>query len=384
MLAPSLPRAELIPLANAEAIRAEWVELAERAIEPNPFYEPDHLAAICKYLRPREKHSLVLVRNRSSNRLEGLFPVTVKGLRDGFPGGVTYLSFDSLIGQTVPLVAGDDPASVWAAFLRFVEESGELPTVVHLHEFYAESRCGLALAKAETQLLATSVTEYGFSRAVAANEMPHDAYVERWSRKKARNIRSRMRKLSELGSVEIDTVRSGDAAFKSTLEEILELEKSGWKGKMGTALASNDATLGFAREAYAADGKSPYVHLATMRLDGKLIAGDINLIAQKRAYFIKSAYDESYSQFGPGVILYAHALEEMLKRGRYERLDSCADAGHPLEEIWIERERVERRFVASASGDNERAIARLVSRRSRLFALRDAARGALRALKGNR
>jgi hypothetical protein len=380
MLAPSLPRAELVPVTDAETIRSEWSDLARRAIEPNPYYEPDHLIAVCGYMRPDEKHWLVLVRDRVSDRLDGLFPVTVKGFRDGFPGGVTYLSFDSLVGQTVPLVAGDDPASVWAAFIGFVAERAELPTITCLQEFYAESPCGQALAKAVSNQQAEYRTESSFARAVATNGMSYEDYLERWSRKKARNLRSRFKKLSELGAVELEILEPGDARFGETLEQILELEAAGWKGRAGTALVSQERTRNFVRDAYASGRNAPAVHLATLRLDGKLIAGDINLIAQRRAYFIKSAYDEAYSKYGPGVILYGFALEEMLDRGRYERLDSCADAGHPLEEIWLERERVERAFVAAPGPAGKRAINRLIAGRTAMFAMRDAMRGAKRLL----
>lgn len=384
MLAPSLPRAELIPIADAEAIRSEWIDLGRRAIEPNPYYEPDHLMALCRYLRPEEKHSLVLVRDRGSNRLNGLFPVTVKGLRDGFPGGVTYLSFDSLVGQTVPLIASDDPAAVWAAFLDFAAERAELPAVVYLHEFYAASPCGQALARAVKNEQAEYRAEAGFSRATAAEGMPYEAYVERWSRKKARNLKNRLKNLAALGRVELDILEPGDTRFDGTLDEILELEKAGWKGRAGTALASQEHTREFARAAYASGRNSPAVHLATLRLNGKLIAGDINLIAQRRAYFIKSGYDEAYSKYGPGVILYSFSLEEMLDRGRYARLDSCADAGHPLEEIWLESERVERAFVAASGPANKRAISRLSAARAAMFAARDTVRRAKGLLGGKR
>lgn len=376
MLAPLLPRAELVSVADHESIRAEWTELSQRAIEPNPFYEPDHLIAMCEHVRPHEEHSLVMVRERGSNRLNGLFPVTVKGWRDGFPGGATYMSFDSLIGQTVPLVAGEEPHTVWAAFLDFVAKSPELPNIVHLHEFYADSPAGLALARAEKQMLAVRKTESRFQRAVAVNLCSHERYVERWPNRKAQNIRRRLKKLAAAGAVELDIVETSDPAFEPVLAEILELERASWKGRAGTALASQEATRRFTRAAYAAGGKSPEIHLATLRLDGKLIAGDINLIAQKRAYFIKSAYDEAYSKYGPGMILFTYALEEMLKEGRYERLDSCADGGHPLEEIWLERERVERCFVAAGEPENERAIRGMMARRSALFRLRGAARRA--------
>lgn len=373
----------MISIEDAETIRPEWAELSQRAVEPNPYYEPDHLIALCRYIRAEERHWLVLIRDRGTNQLEGLFPVTVKGLKDGFPGGVTEISFDSLVGQTVPLIGGQDPSAVWASFLDFVAAHEELPSIVHLREFYPESARGIALAEAVTNGMAAYQAESGFLRAVAAKGLSHDAYTARWSRKKARNLRSRTRKLSELGDIDLEIVEAGDLRFNKTLDEILALEVAGWKGRAGTALASNEQTKKFAHSAYGSTNNLPAIHLATLRLNGSLIAGDINLVSQRRAYFIKSAYDETYAKYGPGVILYDYSLQEMLDHDRYDRLDSCADAGHPLEEIWLEHEAVEGAFVAAADSLNSNAIKHLITARKSLLGARNLARAAWQVVGGN-
>lgn len=373
MLAPSLPSVELVSIADAEAIRDEWIELARRSVEPNPYYEIDYLTALYRHVRPSEALRLVLVRDRASRRLDGLFPVAVKGVLDGYPGGATVLSYDPLIGQTVPLIAGSTPEDIWHAFLGFVDEHDDLPPLVHMKEFYAGSPCGAALATACNDERAICRRESSFERAVAASTGDFETYTQRWSRKKARNIRSRAKKLAAAGNPEFAIVEPEMPGFAATLSEILALEKDGWKGREGTALASQAELNAFAKEAFGASRNTPRIALGTLRLDGRLLAGQINLVAQERAYFIKSAYDESYAPYGPGVALYVEMLRRMLEERMFERLDSCADGGHPLEEIWLERERVESIFAAAGSRSNSHAADRLLAMRKGLRKLRDTA-----------
>ncbi|MBO6902274.1 MAG: GNAT family N-acetyltransferase [Rhizobiaceae bacterium] len=373
MLAPSLPHAEVVSISDAEAIRGEWIDLSRRAVEPNPFYEIDYLAALYRHVRPKEALHLVLVRDRATRQLDGLFPITVKGAFDGYPGGATVMSYDTLIGQTVPLIAGSAPADIWRAFLAFVDKHDDLPPLVHLKEFYADSPCGTALAEACREERAIRRRENAFERAVAASDANFEAYTQRWSRKKARNIRSRAKKLAAAGNPEFALMVPETPGFAAALGEILTLEKAGWKGHEGTALASQDDLNTFAREAFGASRNTPRIALGTLRLDGRLLAGQINLMAQKRIYFIKSAYDEGHASFGPGVALYSEMLRRMLDENMFEKLDSCADGGHPLEEIWLERECVESVFVATGSPSNSRAADRLIALRNGLRKLRDTA-----------
>ena len=372
MLAPSLPSVEMVSIADAAAIRDEWVDLASRAIEPNPYYEIDYLVALYRHVRPKEALRLILVRNRATRRLDGLFPVTVKGALEGYPGGATVMSYDPLIGQTVPLIA-DAAADVWHAFLTFVDDHKDLPSLVHLREFYADSPCGAALSQACGEERAVCRREGVFERAVATSADDFEVYTQRWSRKKARNIRSRAKKLAAAGELAFEIVETGAADFAATLGEILALEKDSWKGREGTALASQVNLSSFAQDAFGASRNTPRIVLGTLRLDGRLLAGQINLAAQERVYFIKSAYDESYASYGPGVALYTNMLRRMLDERLFEKLDSCADAGHPLEEIWLERERVESIFVAAATPANMRAADRLIALRRGLRTLRDTA-----------
>jgi hypothetical protein len=85
----------------------------------------------------------------------------------------------------------------------------------------------------------------------------------------------------------------------------------------------------------AREGKAQ-LHL--LKLDGRPIAVAIVLFSGDRAWFWKTAYDERYAHFSPGVL---NALDLTAALGRDPRLslvDSCAVAPHPMvDHLWGER-----------------------------------------------
>src|SRR5207253_4308850 len=94
-----------------------------------------------------------------------------------------------------------------------------------------------------------------------------DAFCESLDRKEVKEIRRRRRRLEEQGETRFD-VEDGSERLDSLLDEWLQVEASGWKGRTGTAVASDPGTLEFYRAiARWAAGRGS-LRLAFLRLDG--------------------------------------------------------------------------------------------------------------------
>lgn len=231
---------------------------------------------------------------------------------------------------------------------------------MHIPEFYIDGAVDEVLEDiVKSRKLLKNVTKE-FQRAAAFCGLDFETYSSRWTRKKARNIRSRERKLKSQGKLSFEIIDQNNSSFRHALNTVLALEHSGWKGKKGTALISQTNTKTFAEFAFSSAIKELCTHVAILKLDGRIIAGQLNLVSQNTAFFIKSAYDENLSALGPGIILYKWVLQQMLDHGKYIELDSCADANHHLEEIWLERKLVQELFLAVPSKVNERKLKLLV------------------------
>lgn len=352
---------QIIPLSKSGEILKDWLKLAEEACEPNPFYSPDYLNALVENICKSEEHWLVLFwSNDTQKKLLGLFPVTVKGLKQGFLFPVTSFTFHPLVGVCTPLIAPTEPKKIWTSFFTAIEKHPVFSDVIYIPEFYIDGTIGRALRELIRDRKFVLHVQDDFKRAAAFSRTDYQTYCDGWSKKKARNILVRERKLKELGALSFEILDARDVNYQEAFKAILLLEKSGWKGQKKTALASRPHTRVFAELAFNSKIKVPLTHIAILRLDGRIIAGQLNLVSQKCAFFIKSAYDESFSSYGPGVLLYKWVLQKMLEEGYYDELDSCSDANHPLQEIWLESKRVQSMFLASATMPNKKKLKQII------------------------
>jgi len=131
------------------------------------------------------------------------------------------------------------------------------------------------------------------------------------------------RKLATRGGLE--TVRGADgvAAF-------FEVERKGWKGARGTALADDAARLAFAQAALAAFDEAGRLDVLTLTLDGAPIAAGLVLKAGERAFYWKTAYDEAFAEASPGVQLTLAHSRLLAATPGLALVDSCAVEDHPM------------------------------------------------------
>jgi CelD/BcsL family acetyltransferase involved in cellulose biosynthesis len=129
------------------------------------------------------------------------------------------------------------------------------------------------------------------------------------------NLRRRLRKLSSRGSV---TLRRVDQADPAVLQRIYDVERSGWKGREGSAIASNGNTRQFYDEIAREAARFGYLSLYLLELDGRAVAVHFGLAHRGRYFLPKPAYDESYREYSPGQLLMQAILTDCVERGQHE------------------------------------------------------------------
>ena len=96
-----------------------------------------------------------------------------------------------------------------------------------------------------------------------------------------------------------------------------------------------------------------------LRLDGRAIAMLANFITPPGAYSFKTAFDEAYARFSPGMLLQLENLV-LLERPDVAWADSCAVEGHPMiERLWRDKRHMVSRNIA-IGGPLRRAAFRLL------------------------
>lgn len=328
--------AEWTDVPNLAAQRQEWQALAQNALDPNPFYEPGFLIAAQAHLAKRPIRCLVVRDSTQNNALCALFPLERPILRDGLLGQVWSLYRNPYSCLATPLIRKDDAPDILTCALATLTSNGG-PHRLLLPILPEES--GLL------RLLRAHISPQGLhpvqqqGRAIIASSLSVEEYQKaHWSKSTRSNLARKRKKLEELGVVEIRRIPGHHADAPALFEQFLALEAKSWKGQSGTALACHEHTRAFAHDALSGGEGSPQALLECLLLDDRPIAINLNLIAGRTGYTVKTAYDPDFAAFSPGTLLDAEAPNLACAGGMLEKLDSCAAPGHPIERLWAERE----------------------------------------------
>ena len=142
--------------------------------------------------------------------------------------------------------------------------------------------------------------------------------------------------------------------------DFLELEERGWKGEAGSALQSDDATRAIFHHALAGAAARGRLERLALRLDGRPIAMLASFMTGTHAFSFKTAYDEDYARFSPGVLLQRENLD-LLDRDGFTWADSCASPDHPMiDHVWRERRVIERLSIGVGGRMRQAAFAAVV------------------------
>ncbi|MDF2997743.1 MAG: hypothetical protein K0R27_3380 [Xanthobacteraceae bacterium] len=359
---------------------AEWRALAEEAVEPNVFAGPECFLPALRHLDGGRTHFLVAERG---GRLAGLLPLRFSRARWGVPlaCAIHHLPYAP---HGAPLIARGDAPGVAVALLDALLEHRSSPTSLLLQHMPAAG----PLADVWTQALAASGREMVRFAPFERPAMRKDgaAYLAaRMSKHRRRRLEQQRRKLHvEAGETEI-AVAVEPAALAAALERFFALEAAGWKGRRGTAAGQEAARAAFFRESTAALAEKREARIVEIIRGDAPIAAALLFIAQGRAWFFKTAYDETLARYSPGVLLDIAVTEALDGDPDIALGDSLAVTPDPgFEALWRERLPMADWLVALDRGASMRfAIS------ARLEALRRAARerakqavGYMRAKRG--
>jgi CelD/BcsL family acetyltransferase involved in cellulose biosynthesis len=329
------------PLALSDDLAAAWDRLAEGASEPNPFAERWCLQPALHLLDPERQARLVFVRDGGDDGpVIGAMPLT-PAMRYG-PVPLRHVKSWAHHNHFhgAPLVRAGHEHLFWTILLGWCDASDWTRTMLHVPRLTEDGPLHRALADVARLRGAEAVAVHREERALLESDLTPAAYWDGAMRgKKRKELRRQANRLAELGTVDFRRW-SANEPLEPWIDAFLDLEARGWKGQAGSALASHGDTDAWFRASLSGAAAAGRLDMRALDLDGRPLAMLIHYLCPPGGFSFKTAFDEEYARFSPGVLLQQANLD-LLDDARIAWVDSCAASGHPMiDSVWRERRRL--------------------------------------------
>jgi CelD/BcsL family acetyltransferase involved in cellulose biosynthesis len=343
--------------ADAAAV-ARWDALAQSATEPNPFLESWYLLPALRRFDPAGK--VEIVRFERGGELIGVLPLE-RVWRYGrwpVPHVRGWLHPNCFTGA--PLIARGAERAFWAALLAWADANAGTALFAHFSHLPLDGPLASALFAEAGRDGRRAALVHREERALLKSALAPAEYLEHSVRaKKRKELRRQHARLAEQGTLKVERM-ADERGLATWIDHFLALEASGWKGREGSALASDPATAGLFRDALTGAAARGRLERLSLNLDGRPIAMLANFIVPPGACSYKTAFDERFARFSPGVLLQLENLA-LLDRSEVDWCDSCAAPDHPMiDGLWGGRRPMGRVSVAIGGGTRRSMFGRAV------------------------
>lgn len=266
------------------AIEAEWRDLAARALEPNPFFEPDFVLPAAQHLVDFRDATALLIWSGTapSRRLLGFIPARLQR---------RLLGHDELIGWSnprlrvaTPLVDADQAERVIAALLHAPGRWGLANTQnLQLHRLDLDGpflRSVLQLAE-QTGHASSLEPAHQLPTIMGAPDLT--------------SLRHGLSRHGKLVFAESDSRQE----LRDMVELLLALEASGARARAGAAALQDIRESAFLRAMTRNLAHSHRCRIGLLNLDDKPVAGAVLIGKGPRLWLYSGVEDERFASFAP-------------------------------------------------------------------------------------
>jgi hypothetical protein len=120
------------------------------------------------------------------------------------------------------------------------------------------------------------------------------------------------------------------SADPSAVDDFLALEASGWKGRAGSAFATQPGQAKFLKQMCGSFRDSGRLRLYALRAGDQTLAMKLMLTANDTLFGFAIAYDERYAALSPGLQLQVEGFRLFHDQSQFQMMDSCSDPGNAM------------------------------------------------------
>ena len=301
-----------------------WRDLATRALEPNPFFEPDFLMLSAKHFEGYAGTTLVV--SQKENAFTGVIPIVRFDKQRIPPRTVARIigSPTAVCCLGTPLVdasCADVAMSAMLQALRCAWKTNSWPGIVRLDWAGNDGPVMECLRRmCESQgfpLFTEEIWERGAVRRDGRWEHP-------LGKTRERRLAASRRTLARDTSTEVTLVdRTLDP---SVVEDFLIMEMTGWKGREGgTAFGKDGDKTAWLREWYERWSAAGRLVVLCLQAGDVPVALEFFVRAGDGIFCFRGAYDDAYSKYAPGAMVLADGMGYLLEHTDALWVDSATD-----------------------------------------------------------
>lgn len=328
-------RYDVLTCETARTLEQEWSDLASNASEQNIFCFPSFalpsltmLAGLnAKILAIRSKSSLIGIVTLRSDW--GYAKLPVPFLR-------TAMHHEQYLGT--PLVRDGYEREFAKGLFQWLDSRPLNCCFLNLTVVSADGKVAAALAERAAEEKRQIIAVNGYARAAIIPGNRTNTEAENLlSSNRRKSLRRARKKLTNLGDTIIERL-TDEAELQSWLSEFLAMENTGWKRESGSSVLSCPKET----ELYQQIVRNAFIKgdlvFTRLRIDQKPIAFTLDIMAPPLGFCLKSAIDQDYRKYSPGVLLEMETLKFYQSRTDFNLIDSCTSPDNAmLNELWPDR-----------------------------------------------
>ncbi|WP_437187951.1 GNAT family N-acetyltransferase [Planctomicrobium sp. SH668] len=315
----------------------DWRQLAQSAVDPNPFLEPEFVLSQHQHVKSGTRPDLWYVKDEAGKlMLLGLFQAVEASSVLPFPHLISVSSPYQF--QTGILVRREYEREAVFAFLT------HLKTSRYRHGLILDSIC---VESRTAERIYTAAALIGFSVQLQNNWLraaldlsqidTTQSFEASLSKSRRKSLKGALAKLQKKGTVSFRCIDSA-AEVKHATERFLKLEQLGWKSNLGTAIACNESHRAFFEKVANDFSTERKILFGELLIDDQVIASTCNFVEGDTVFAFKIGWNQEYRDGSPGIWAEIYLANYLMRhRPEITMINSCSSAGSYLDRLWPHR-----------------------------------------------
>ncbi len=333
-----------------------WRAMADRAVEPNPLFEPDCVIAAARHQQFGDEIDVVFA--EEAGRIVACLPVREVTSWRQFPYPFVTNTVRRMMYCGTPLVGPDRRGEALAAVFGALRDRRGLThgRILVLQEVAENGPVDEAVRDGARRAGLPYYRYESWERPIVVRRPAAD-YRSIHGGKFLRNLSRLRRNLgTTLGGEVVHVDRSDDP---TAVEELIRLEGAGYKARTGVAMTTVPGEPEYFTEMADRFREAGRLHVHSLEVDGRVAAMQLNVQANEGLFLLKLVYDEELARFRPGLQLHLDVIDDFHHRTDAEWLDTCTyKDNETLLRMYPDRKRFCSYFVPLGRNPADRAAAR--------------------------